>query len=134
MIGFNASTCQKIIDNGFNTISSLSTVGNEELSDLVKHIGRCKGTPPLVVDGQPDPVTINLPYISVKKLRPMRMWVIIQRRKGKTILAASCTNDAITQMIQHTAYVFSIRNSAVKHPKVPDILTSFTQWRTWSKS
>ena len=63
----------------------------------------------------------------------MRMWVIIQRRKGKTILAASCTKDAITQMSQRSAYVFSIRNSANKHPKVPDILSSFTQWRTWSE-
>ena len=126
-IGFNPPTYQEIIDNGFISITSLSTVGNEELSELVKHIVRWKGTPSPVVDGQPAPVQVNLPYMSVKKLRVMRMWVIIQCRKGKAILAASCTNDAIKQTMQRTAYVMNIHISADKHPKVPNILTSFTQ-------
>ena len=64
----------------------------------------------------------------------MRMWVITQRRKGKTILAASCTNDAIKTTMQRTAYVQNVQALADMHPKVPDNLTTFTQWRPWSGS
>lgn len=64
----------------------------------------------------------------------MRMWVILQKRKDNTVLAASCTNEQITLMIKRTAYVTSVHNSADSTPKVLDVLSSFTQWRPWSES
>ena len=35
-IDFSAPTCEEVIDNGLRTISSIFTVGDEKLSDLVK--------------------------------------------------------------------------------------------------
>ena len=130
-VGFNAPTCQEIIDNGFINISTLSTVTDDELTELVKHIGRWRGAPAPAVVGQPVPLQVTLPYMSVKKLRAMRTWVITQIRKGKVILAAQCTDDAITATMKRSAFVINIHASTDSNPKAPDSLTSFTQWRTW---
>lgn len=66
-IGFNDPTCQEISDNGFSSISSIATVEDEDISDLVKPIGRRRGAPAPVAARQPAPVLINIPSISVKK-------------------------------------------------------------------
>ena len=135
-IGFNLATRQEIINNGFVNIASLATVTDEDISDLVKHIGTWKviPVPAPLVPGVVAPPTVNLPFISVKKLRAMRMWVIMQTRKGITINAAECTNAQITLMITRANFLVSRESSEESAPKVPDVLSSFTQWRTWWES
>ena len=64
-IGFNEPTAQEIINNGFDDISSLATVTEDDISDLVKHIGRWKEAAPPVVAGDPVQPTVNLPFVSV---------------------------------------------------------------------
>ena len=135
-IGFNLPTRQEIINNGFVNISSLATVTDDDISDLVKHIGTWKviPVPAPVVAGVAPPATVNLPFISVKKLRAMRMWVIMQTRKGITISAAECTNAQITLMITRANFLLSKESSEDSAPKVPEVLSSFAQWRTWWES
>ena len=87
-IGFNLVTRQEIIDNGFTTITSLSGVSDDDIGELVKHIGRWKGSPDPVLAGHAPPPIINIPFISVKKLHAMRMWVIGQKCKGIRINSA----------------------------------------------
>ena len=133
-IGFNPVTRQEIIDNGFTSISSLSAVSDDDIGALVKHIGRWKGPSAPVQEGQPPPEVVNLPFISVKKLHAMRKWVLYQKRKGTPVNAAHCTNEQITLMTERTTFLTSVKNSEDSTPKVPDVLSSFTQWRTWWES
>ena len=79
-IGFNLATRQEIINQGFVNIASLATVTDEDISDLVKHIGTWKVIPAPPLHGVAAAPTVNLTFISVRKLRAMRMWVIMQTR------------------------------------------------------
>ena len=76
-IGFNAPTSAEITANGFDDISTLATVIDADITELVKHIRIWKGATPPVVEGEQAPLPINLPFMSVKKLRAMCMWVIV---------------------------------------------------------
>ena len=133
-IGFNLVTHQEIIDNGFTSITSLSAVSDDNISELVKHIRRWKGPSAPVQEGQPPPEVVNLPFVSVKKLHAMCKWVLYQKRKCIPVNAAHCTNEQVALMTEHTTFLTSVKNSKDSTPKVPDVLSSFTQWRTWWES
>ena len=51
-IGFNPPTSAEIIANGFNDISSLATVTDADITELIKYIGRWKGDTPPAVEGE----------------------------------------------------------------------------------
>lgn len=65
MIGFNDPSSQEIIDNGFVSIVSLTTVSYDAITERIKHIGSWKEAPPPVVAGQPGPVATNLPLLRI---------------------------------------------------------------------
>ena len=75
-IGFNIPTSQKIVDEGFATIAALAEVSDDDIEALTNHIGRWRTDPP---EGE---LPIALPFLSVRKMRAMRLWVTIQQRKG----------------------------------------------------
>ena len=106
-IGFNAPSNQEIIANGFDSISSLATMTDTDITELIKHIGRWKGAPPPAVAGQLAPLVINILFTSVKKLRTMRMWFIVQRCKGIYILTAQYTNEQIKKMVTRNSFLIS---------------------------
>ena len=72
-ISFNAPTSQKIADEGFARIKNLAEVSDDDINALVKHIGTWK---PHLVAGAAVP-SITLPFLSVRILRAMRLWVVI---------------------------------------------------------
>ena len=126
-IGFNAPTSAEIIANGFDDISSLATVTEDDITEPVKHIGRWKGATPPFVEGEQAPVPINLPFMLVKNLRAMRLWVIVQMRKGLSIRAASRTNEQIIKMVFRTTFLISRHDTKDSTPTLPAVLSYFTQ-------
>ena len=51
MIGFVELTRQLIIENVFLNIISLATVNDNDITELIKHIGRWNEIPAAVIDG-----------------------------------------------------------------------------------
>lgn len=70
-IGFNASTQESIVYQGFASINSLADVDEEHISGMIKHLGHWPGPAPVA----PAPA-VAFPYLSVQKLRAMRYWVL----------------------------------------------------------
>ena len=94
-IGFNDATKQEIIDNGFDCISSLLLVSEQEITELAKHIGRWteKTNPPVAGPGGN---VVNIPFLSLRKLVTMRKWALVQEEKGKVPEAIDITNQEIS--------------------------------------
>lgn len=129
-IGFSIPTSQKFVDEGFTSIASLAEMSDGEIEELCKHISRWRTAP----DGaQVDDIT--LPFLSVKRLRGMRLWVIIQQRMGLPVQAGSFTNGVATSMLERIRFVDSIEKANKEaSPTKPKVLASFTEWRAWWES
>ena len=98
-IGFNDVTSQEIIDNGFDSISSLFLVTENAITDLFKHIGRWTENPnPTVVRSSGN--VVNIPFLSLWKLVAMRKWALVQTEKGIHPEDTYCTSEEIVRMIE----------------------------------
>jgi hypothetical protein len=75
-IGINAPTRAAINENGFETIIDLSTVQEDDLDRLPKHLEAWRD-PTAGPNNQ-----VRIPFISLKKLKAMRYWVLAQRCIG----------------------------------------------------
>jgi hypothetical protein len=75
-IGFNAATRAAIVENGFETILDLATVQDEDLDKLPKHLEAWRD--PAAAPN----LQVRIPFLSLKKLKAMRYWVLAQRCVG----------------------------------------------------
>jgi hypothetical protein len=75
-IGINAPTRAAINENGFETIMDLATVQEDDLDRLPKHLEAWKD-PTAGPNNQ-----VRIPFVSLKKLKAMRYWVLAQRCIG----------------------------------------------------
>jgi hypothetical protein len=74
-IGFNAQTQDAMNENGFLTILDLTTVEEDDLDRLPKHLESWR-------DPDDDPADqVRVPFVSLKCLKAMRYWVLSQRLK-----------------------------------------------------
>jgi hypothetical protein len=71
-IGINPATRAAIRDNGFDTILDLATVQEDDLNQLPKHIMLWRDP---AVDANHQ---VRIPFVSLKKLKAMRYWVVSQ--------------------------------------------------------
>jgi hypothetical protein len=89
-IGFNANTQLALEQNGFSTIMDLTTVHESDLDQLPKHLGAWRDAD-LAPEDQ-----VRVPFVSLKKLKAMRYWVLSQRFLGHaTPSATEFTNDVL---------------------------------------
>ena len=128
-IGFNDATKQEIIDNGFDSISSLLLVSEQEITELAKHIGRWteKTNPPAPGPGGN---VVTIPFLSLRKLVAMRKWALVQEEQGKVPEAIDCTNQEIIRMIARLKYEASAKD-AIKdnpNPKPSKLKNLTTDW------
>ena len=84
-IGFNTVTADEIVANGFDTINVFQSQEDEDIGDLVRHIGRWHGQslPTHTVCGAtiaPAPVYITLTFLSIGRLKAMSYWVLTRTR------------------------------------------------------
>ena len=75
-IGFNAAMRNAINENGFETILDLATVQEQDLDRLPKHLESWR-IPDAAANQQ-----VRIPFVSLKKLKAMRYWVLAQRCVG----------------------------------------------------
>mgnify|MGYP003396396099 FL=1 len=75
-IGINAPTRAVINENGFETIIDLSTVQEDDLDHLPKHLEAWRD-PTAGPNNQ-----VRIPFISLKKLKAMHYWVLAQHCIG----------------------------------------------------
>jgi len=75
-IGFNVATRNAINENGFETILDLATVQEQDLDRLPKHLESWR-IPDAAANQQ-----VRIPFVSLKKLKAMRYWVLAQRCVG----------------------------------------------------
>ena len=130
-IGFNDVTRQEIIDNGFDSISSLLLVSETEITDLAKHIGRWTERPDPAAQRGGNIVTI--PFLSLRKLVAMRKWALVQTEKGIVPEAIDCTNQEIVRMIARLKFEKTAREAAkdMDNPKPSKLKNLTTGWRCW---
>ena len=131
-IGFNDVTRQEIIDNEFDSISSLLLVSEDEITDLAKHIGRGSEKPAPSVGRARDNV-VNIPFLSLRKLVAMRKYALVQTEKGIVPDAANCSNQEIVRMIERIKFEESSRKAAkdIDNPKPAKLKNLTTDWRRW---
>jgi hypothetical protein len=93
-IGFNVATRNAINENGFETILDLATVQEEDLDRLPKHLEAWR-IPEAGANQQ-----VRIPFVSLKKLKAMRYWVLAQRCIGvEEPRAQDFTEDVMEETI-----------------------------------
>jgi hypothetical protein len=128
-IGFNASTQESIVYQGFASINSLADVDEEHISGMIKHLGHWPGPAPVA----PAPA-VAFPYLSVQKLRAMRYWVLGRRRLGKTTAAVHFTNMIAMEMLAEMQEEKMIMKAAAESkPSKPTEFKDFTKWRKFEE-
>ena len=131
-IGFNDATKKEIVDNGFDSISSLLLVSESEITELARHIGRWtdKSTPPTAGPGGN---VVTIPFLSLRKLVAMRKWALVQEEKGKVPEAIDCTNQAIVRMIARLKFEASAKEAAenTQNTKPSKLKNLTSDWRRW---
>jgi phosphate starvation-inducible protein PhoH len=73
-IGINAQMHDVINHNGFETILDLATVQEEDLNKLPKHLEAWRDAAAAAPNHQ-----VQVPSVSLKKLKAMCYWVLAQR-------------------------------------------------------
>ena len=77
-VGFNEPTRQLIIDNGFVNVSSLDTVSDVDVIELIKNMGKWKERHITAAEGADTPPTVSLPFTLVIKICSICTCVITQ--------------------------------------------------------
>ena len=93
-IGINAPTRAAINENGFLTIEDLATVQEADLDRLPKHLEAWRN-PGAAAANQ-----VRIPFVSLKKLKAMRYWIIAQRCIGvEAPRASDFTNEVLEETL-----------------------------------
>ena len=72
-LGFDAPTCELLVDQGIASIYDLTNLPFPEIDKMVQHLSRWK--PKVVEDDDDDPVAgPTFPYLSVRKFKAPRAW------------------------------------------------------------
>ena len=134
-IGFNDVTRQEIIDNGFDSISSLLLVSEDEITDLAKYIGRWSEKPDPSAARTRDNV-VNIIFLSLRKLVPMRKWDLVQTEKGIVPDAVNYSNQKIVRMSERIKFEESARKAAkdLDDPKPAELKNTTTKLRHWQNT
>jgi hypothetical protein len=93
-IGFNVATQNAINENGFDTIVDLVSVSEEDLDRLPKHLKSWRD-PDLDLEDQ-----VRVPFVSLKRLKAMRYWVLSQHWLGVEPAVANFTAQVLTDTMQ----------------------------------
>lgn len=124
-IGFNAATQDAINENGFLTILDLTTVEEDDLDRLPKHLESWRDA-----DEAPED-QVRVPFVSLKRLKAMRYWVLSQRWLGAEPQAAHFTNavleETLLRMQQNKDYKEATEEMAVSKPE------KFSEMAKWTK-
>jgi hypothetical protein len=123
-IGFNVATRTAIAENGFETILDLATVQEEDLDKLPKHLEAWRD--PAAAPN----LQVRVPFVSLKKLKAMRYWVLAQRCVGVANPRAQDFTDAVLEetlarMKADKDYKLATEETDI--PK-PEKLTDLAKW------
>jgi hypothetical protein len=124
-IGFNAQTQDAMNENGFMTILDLTTVEEDDLDRLPKHLESWR-------DPDDDPADqVRVPFVSLKRLKAMRYWVLSQRWIGIEPVAAQFTNavleETLLRMQSDKDYKAATEDTEVTKPE------KFSDMQKWMK-
>ena len=124
-IGFNVATQNAINENGFDTIVDLVSVSEADLDRLPKHLESWRD-PDLDPEDQ-----VRVPFVSLKRLKAMRYWVLSQRWLGVEPAAANFTAQVLTDTMQRMQdnkdFKTATEDSEVTKP------IAFAEMAKWSK-
>jgi hypothetical protein len=124
-IGFNATTQNAINENSFDTIVDLVSVSKKDPDRLPKHLESWHDADL----GPEDQVCV--PFMSLKRLKAMRYWVLSQRWLGVEPAVANFTPQVHTEtmhwMHDNTDFKVAMEDSEVTKP------ITFTEMAKWSK-
>jgi hypothetical protein len=123
-IGINPATRAAISDNGFATILDLATVQEEDLDRLPKHLEAWRNP------AAPANQQVRIPFVSLKKLKAMRYWVVAQRCIGVDAPRAQDFTEeileaTIARMKDDKDYEAATKDTEVRKP---DKLTDLGKW------
>ena len=90
-IGFNQQTQLALNQNGFETIMDLTTVHESDLDKLPKHLDAWRDS-----DAAPED-QVRIPFVSLKKLKAMRYWVLLERFMGHDAPSATGFTNAVLE-------------------------------------
>ena len=130
-IGINPVMRAAISDNSFATILDLAMVQDEDLDRLPKHLEAWRN--PVAAANQ----QVRIPFVSLKKLKAMRYWVVAQHCMGiqdprtqdftEAILEAT-----IARMKDDKDYKVTTKDTEIQKP---DKLADLGKWtRFWELS
>jgi hypothetical protein len=127
-IGFNARTHAAINKNGFETILDLATVQEDDLDHLPKHLEAWR-------DPEAGPNNqVRIPFVSLKKLKAMRYWVLAQRCIRNDDPRAQDFTDEVMEETLTRMQADSDAKNATEETEIskPDKLTDLAKWtRFW---
>ena len=123
-IGFNAPTRTAIFENGFETILDLANVQEDDLDRLPKHLEAWRN--PAAAPNQ----QVRIPFVSLKKLKAMRYWVLAQRCIGvETPRAQDFTNEVLEETLARMKadkdYKLATEETEIQKPEK---LTDLAKW------
>jgi hypothetical protein len=99
-IGFNVDTTERMIDEGFDTLETLSELEESDIDNMMKNVwetGRAQGT-----NAQGN---VTFPFLLTKRLKAMRFWAAKLRRTGRLLNNAGLFAG---QVIQNALAQYSI--------------------------
>jgi hypothetical protein len=115
-IGFNGPIVDEVNGEGFNTITNLLAISDEQIHSTVKHIGNWRERVAAVapVAGMVAPQAVNFPFLVLHRFKALRYWVLLRNHQGavlNTINADEYTEDISVTTMQHIQEGVQIRTT-----------------------
>ena len=114
----NATAAAEIIAQGYNNLSKLTTLMEDEVKDLVNHI-TC------------NVASVNIPFCAIEGLLDFRYWVILTESMG-VATPPQGYNQAerdFVKEVRRDRHAWKLANP--NKSEAPKALRNFKEWRSW---
>jgi len=91
-IGFNVDTTERMVDEGFDTLETLSELEESYIDNMIKNVRETRRAQGANAQGD-----ISFPFLPTKRLKAMHFWAAELRRTGRPLNNAGLFAGATIQ-------------------------------------
>jgi hypothetical protein len=127
-IGFNIDTTERITDEGFETLKTLSELEESDIDNMIKNVRethRALGANP--------PGNISFPFLPTKRLKAMRFWAAELKRTDRPLNNAALFAGAVINTAVARYALDLLRSDLAEEETIdkPKELTDLMKWEVF---